>query len=853
MSSIFGNLRYALRQLRKSPGFTLTAVLTLALGIGATTAIFTLIHAVLLKSLPVTKPEELYRIGNKVHCCMWGGYTQWEEFSIFNYELYKQFRDHTPAFSDLAAFQAGSNTLGVRRAGNQQSAEPRLGQFVSGNYFRTFGIGAWAGRMLTDDDDREGASPVAVMSYRVWQTKYSSDPSVIGSTFQINNKPFIVVGIAPPGFFGGELRSFGVPDFWMPLADEPYLQEASSMLKGANLNWLDIIGRVRAGTDPKALEAQLKLELREWQMSHLADMSPQEKQFLPKQALHLTPGGAGVTSMRQDYQESLVLLLIAAGCVLLIACANLANLLLARGMAGRQQTSVRLALGASRMRMVQKALVESVLIGILGGLAGLLIAYAGTSLILRLVFINPISSVPIEASPSLPVLLFALGVSLVTGICFGVAPAWVSSHAEPLDALRGANRSVAGKTSLPQKALVVTQAAISLVLVSAAVMLSQSLRNMEHQKLGFETKDRIIAWIDGPLTSYQVDQLEKLYERIQERLQRIPGVRSVGIVQWAPMSGDNWNTSIRVEGNPEPREGDNSSSNDVRVMPGFSDTIGARMIMGRPITEQDTASSRKVAVINEAFAKKFFKGENPLGKHFGETEMKHAGDFEVVGIAADIRYIPWDMKKPIDAMYFVPEAQTVQWDTPGAINGETRSHYLGNIVLWAPGNPPGLETNVRQALAEIDPNLTVTDIKSYDDALAFDFSQHELMAKLTSLFGALALVLAAVGLYGVTAYTVERRTNEIGIRMALGANRFSVVKMVMRGAFLQVGIGLAIGIPAAIGAGHAMASQLFYVQPWNPLILIGATALLGLAALLAAVAPSQRAASVEPMQALRSE
>jgi predicted permease len=853
MSSVFADLRYALRQLRKSPGFTVTAVLTLALGIGATTAIFTLVHAVLLKSLPVTKPEELYRIGDKVHCCMWGGYTQSEEFSVFNYELYKHFRDHTPAFSDLAGFQAGYSTLGVRSAGSQQPAQSRLGQFVSGNYFRTFGIGAWAGRVLTDTDDREGAAPVAVMSYRVWQTKYGSDSSVIGTTFQINNKPFTIVGIAPPGFFGGELRSYGVPDFWMPLADEPYLQGASSMLKGANLNWLNVIGRVRPGTDPKALEAQLKLELREWQMSHLTDMSPQEKQFLPKQELHLTPGGAGVTSMRQDYQESLVLLLIAAGCVLLIACANLANLLLARGMANRQQTSVRLAMGASRMRMVRKALVESVLLGILGGAASLLIAYAGTSMILRLVFLNPISSVPIEASPSLPVLLFALGVSLLTGICFGVAPAWVSSHAEPLDALRGTNRSVSGRTSLPQKTLVVTQAAISLVLVSAAVMLSQSLRNMEHQSFGFETKDRIIAWIDGPLASYQVNQLENLYERMQERLQRIPGVRSVGMMQWAPMSGDNWNTSIRVEGKPEPHEGDNSVSNDVRVMPGFFDTIGNRIIMGRPITEQDTASSRKVAVINEAFAKKFFKGENPLGKHFGTAEMKHAGDFEVVGVAADIRYIPWDMKKPIDAMYFVPEAQTVKWDTPGAINGETRSHYLSHIVLWAPGNPPDLETKVRRALAEIDPNLTVTVMKSYEDALAFDFSQQELMAKLTSLFGGLALVLAAVGLYGVTAYTVERRTNEIGIRMALGADRLSVVKMVLRGAFLQVGIGLFIGIPAAIVAGHAMASQLFYVQPWNPLILIGAAALLGLAALLAAVVPSQRAANVEPMQALRAE
>ena len=850
---MLADLKFGLRQLRKSPGFTLTAVLTLALGIGATTAIFTLVHQVLLKSLPVTKPEELYRIGDKVHCCMWGGYTQWEEYSLFNYELYKHFRDNTPAFADLAAFEEGAGSMGVRREGSHQPAEMGMVQFVSGNYFRTFGIGSWAGRVLTDSDDREGAPPVAVMTYHAWQTKYGSDSSVIGATFQINSKPFTVVGVAPLGFFGAELNTYGVADFWIPLSKEPYLQGIGSLLKGPNLNWLDIIGRVRPGTDPKALEAQLKLELREWQTSHLADMNSQEKEFLPKQVLHLTPGGAGVTSMRQQYHDSLVLLLIAAGCVLLIACANLANLMLARGMASKQQTSVRLALGASRMRMVRKALTESVLLGILGGAAGLLLAYAATNMILRLVVVNKAEYLPLDAAPSMPVLLFALGVSLVTGICFGVAPAWVSSHAEPLDAMRGASRSVAGRTSLPQKALVVTQAALSVVLVSAAAMLTHSLRNMKNGNFGFETKDRYLLWIDPMQAGYQVNQLESLFERMKDRMQRIPGVRSVGIIQWAPMSGDNWNTSIRIEGKPEPHESDHYVANNVRMMPGFFDTIGNRIVMGRPITEEDTASSRNVVVINEAFAKKFFKGENPLGKHFGEAEMKHAGDYEIVGVAADARYVPWDMQNPIEPLFFKPEAQFISYDTAAGINGEMRSHYLGNIVLWAPGNPPELGTQVRRALAEIDPNLSVNDLKSYDDALSVDFAQQGLIAKLTSLFGGLALVLAAVGLYGVTAYTVERRTNEIGIRMALGADRMSVVKMVMRGAFLQVGIGLVIGIPAAIAAGHAMASQLFYVKPWNPLILASATLLLGVAALIAAVVPSQRAASVEPMEALRNE
>jgi putative ABC transport system permease protein len=846
------DFKLAWRQLRKSPGFALTAILTLALGTGATTAIFTLVHAVLLKSLPVTKPEELYRIGDKVHCCVWGGYTQWEEFSIFSDDLYKQFRDHTRAFTDLAAFQAGTSTLSIRRMGSQQPAQIGNGEYVSGNYFQTFGIGPWTGRVITASDDRDGAPPVAVISYHAWQQKFGSDPSVVGASFSINAKPFTVIGIAPPGFFGGALKSGGMPEFWIPLADEPVIADSNSFLKQPTANWLNLIGRVQPGTDPIALESQLRLELRQWQVGHLPDMGQQEKEFLPKQALHLTPGGGGVTQMRQQYHDGLRLLLIAAGCVLLIACSNLANLLLARGLASKQQTSVRMALGASRVRMVRKALVESLILGLLGGAAGLAFAYAGTSMILRLAFTGSNSFVPIEATPSLPVLLFALIVSMVTGICFGVAPAWVASHADPVEAMRGANRSTARKTSFPQKALVAAQAGLSLVLLSAAVMLSQSLHNLEHQSFGFETSDRYVAWIDPALAGYLPPRLPTLYQRIQERLKSIPGVRSVGISSYAPMSGDDWNNTIRVEGKPEPHSTDTTDAAFSRVMPGFFDTLQAQMAMGRPITEEDNASTRLVAVINESFAKKFFKGENPLGMHFGSGDMKHAADYEVVGVVKDIRYIVSD-RDSVMPMYYLPEMQTLHFEKPEEVAGEGRSHYLYNVILWAPGSPAGLAEQMRKAFAEIDPNLTIQDIKPYDEVLRFDFSQEGLIARLTSLFGGLALVLAAVGIYGVTAYGVEQRTNEIGIRMALGAGRLSVIRMVLRGAFLQVGIGLLIGIPASILAGHAMATQLFAVQPWNPIILATAALLLGLAALIAAVIPSQRAASVDPVLALRND
>lgn len=852
LESLLQDIRYTARQLRHSPGFAAVAILTVALGTGATTAIFTLVHAVLLKSLPVARPDQLYRIGDKVHCCMWTGYTQWEEYSLFSYELYRQFRDHTPAFIDLAAFEAGNSSLTVRRMGSEQPAQVMNGEFVSGNYFQTFGIGPWAGRILNGNDDRDGAAPVVVISYRAWQEKFAGNPSIVGSTFLINSRPFTVIGIAPPGFFGGALKSWGMPEFWIPLPDEPLLESANAFLNQPDSNWLDIIGRVRPGTDPRTLQARLRLELRQWQLSHWGDMGPQQREAFPKQKLYLTPGGAGVTQMRQQYQDGLRLLLIAAGCVLLIACSNLANLLLVRGLARKQQISVRMALGASRLRMVRKALVESLLLALLGGAAGLAVAWAGTSMILRLAFSGPNTWVPIAAAPSLPVLLFALAISVVTGIAFGVAPAWLTSHADPVESMRGASRSTAKKTSFPRKALVVVQAALSLVLLSAAAMLSQSLHNLEYQKLGFATQDRFVAWIDPALAGYQPPQLPALYQRIQERLQNVPGVRAVGLASYAPMSGDDWNNSIQVEGRPRTTSAYDNQAAFARVTPGFFQTLQVPMVMGRPIAEQDNPGSPLVAVINQAFAQKFFKGENPLGRHFGSGDIKRAGDYEVVGVVPDIRYLVSD-RDTIRAMYFLPENQSLHLTKPEEIVGEARSHYMDNIVLWAPGSPPDLQAQVNRALAEIDPNLSVRLMKSYAEAVRFDFSQEILTARLTSVFGALALALAILGIYGVTAYNVEQRTNEIGIRMALGADRFSVVKMVLRGAFLEVGAGLLIGIPATIAAGHAMASQLFSVQPWSPVILAAASMSLGLAALLAAIVPSQRAANVDPMESLRNQ
>lgn len=855
---MLADLRDATRQIRKAPGFAATALITLALGIGATTAIFTLVHQVLLKSLPVTKPDELWKIGDKNRCCNWGGYTQGPDgdFALFSWEAYEYFRAHTPEFSDLAALQAGGPSLGIRRFGSKAPLDTPVGQYVSGNFFRTLGVKPWIGRLFTDQDDQEGAPPIAVLSYRIWHDKYGSDPSIVGAAYQIDGHPFTVVGVAPPGFFGAKLTDGGMPDIWLPLATNVVIDGDDAgppMVKSPSHNFLDLLGRVRPGVNPRTLEAELNVELHSWLATHVTDMQPAEKQLWQQQKLHLVPGAAGVTPLRDAYEDGLKLLLIASGCVLLVACGNLANLMLARGLRDRAQTAIRVALGASRPRIIRKSLVECLILSAFGGALGIAVAYAGTRLILHLAFQNgdPNSYVPISAAPSLPVLLFTLVVSVLTGIIFGIAPAWMTSHANPIEALRGTNRSVGSGRSWAQKSLVVAQAAISIVLLSAAALLGHSLRNLEHQNFGFETQGRYIASIETSFGNYKPGQLEPLFQQIDDRLRQVPGIRMVTAALYAPMSGNSWNDGIRIEGQPEPPAKANTSAGWARVMPDFFETLGAKVVQGRTITDQDTATTRNVAVINEAFAKKFFRGENPIGQHFGPGKIAYSAKYEVVGVVKDIRYMTDGYKEPVGPMFWVPEAQTAHWDDPNYAGGDISSHFLNNIVIWAPGDPPGLEEHIRKALASVDPNLVVYSVDPYEKLLSDDFQQQKMIATLASLFGALGLLLACVGLYGVLAYTVEQRTSEIGLRMAMGANRVRVIKMVLYGALLQIGVGLAIGIPAAIGFGRLMTTQLFLVKPWDPVMLAFAVLILGSAALLASAIPARRAAGVDPMEALR--
>ena len=760
----------------------------------------------------------------------------------------RTFRDGTPGFVELAAFQAGRSLIGVRRNGRNQPAESQRSEYISGNYFSMFGIGAYAGRVTTPQDDHKGAEPVAVMSYRTWQQKYGLDPSVIGASFTMNGQPFTVVGIAPPGFFGDRIEN--PPAFWIPLADEPLINASSSILDFPEQDWLNLIGRVAPGADVMSMGARLQVELQQWLLSPVSKLQPGEQAAVPKQVLHLSYGGAGVQMMRDEYDSGLHLLMGISTFVLMIACANVANLTLVRATARKQQTSIRAALGAPRSRQIRQALTQSTVLALLGGVAGVGLAFAGTQLILHLAFQR--DYVPIQAMPSLPVLAFTFAVALLTGILFGVAPAWMTATANPADALRGANRSTGRSAGWTQKSLVVTQAALSLVLLCAAGLLTQSLRNMHHQHFGFETANCYISHIDPQMAGYKPTQLAGFYRQLHDALAAIPGVSRVSFSLYSPMEGDNWGETVYVEGQaPPPPDSDQNNASWVRVSDGYFETIGTKIVRGRAFTDQDKATSQRVAVVNQMFAKHFFKDESPIGKHFGNLDPRYAGNFEIVGVTEDTKY--QGPTREIRPMFFLPDVQSSIYENPRFITFEDRNHYLNAIELKTLGNVSGLEPQVRRALSQLNPDLAMIDFVSFADQVEQNFSQQAMIAKLTSVFGLLALALASVGLYGVTVYSVERRTSEIGIRMALGANRLNVLKLVLRGAFLQVGIGLAIGIPATILGGRAMATQLFGVKPYDPNILLLTTAVLSFAALVAAVVPARRAATLDPMRALRTE
>ena len=837
------DIRYALRQLWKTPGFTVTAILTLALGIGANAAIFTLVNAMLLKNLPVDDPKALVRIGDAYQCCVNDGAVADGDYALFSSNTYEQFRKNTPEFEEMAAMESGFNFFGPMTARRDGDSVPysSVSEFVSGNYFGTFGLQAQAGRLFSEADDVKGASVVGVMSYQTWTNHYNRDPSIIGSTFWIDTRPVTVVGIAPRGFYGDRL-STAPPDFYFPMRQIERLNDAD-YVDNPDRMWLYIVGRLRPGVDRAALQTKLSGELRQLLASTQSFSSIKDKPLLGRVHVVLTAGGGGIQIMQLGYTSKLTLLMWISGLVLLIACANIANLLLVRGMGRKAEICVRTALGAARGRVVQQLLTESIVLSVLGGIAALGVSYLGTRMLLALAFSD--MNVPIHAMPSLEVLGFASGVSIVTGVLFGVAPAWIAAQSRPADALRGGTRATVGGASLLQRSLVVLQTALSLVLLVGAGLFAASLNKLQGTDLKLESQNRYIIHIDPQTAGYLPSQVGALYQAIEENFRAVPGVLKVGISTVTPMEARNNNDAIQIEGQPDLHK----MAGWNRVNADYFDAVGTHLVMGRGIGVQDTPSEPLVAVVNQSFVKTFFKpGENPIGAHYGDPGPS-PNAATIVGVVEDTVYT--DVRAKSHPMTFVPILQRAASDERPI--DKVGSLYAGTIVLETSHPMDDLQNIARRTLSAVNPNLTVMKFQTFDEQIAGRFTQERMISRLMTLFGGLALLLATIGLYGVTSYTVARRTSEIGIRMALGADRALVLAMILLSALTQSLLGLAIGIPVAFYCVQFVKSQLYEMTNVSSGSMAIAIVTLLVAAFVAGLIPGRRAASIDPMRALRAE
>jgi predicted permease len=823
----------------------------MALGIGGTTAIFTLIHAVMMSSLPVSDPGRLYRVGEGDDCCVEG--SPQDRWGFYSYPLYEKLKAAAPEFEEVAAFQAGGALQGVRRE-HELVAKPLRSEYVTGSYFSMLGVRAFGGRVFTPDDDRPSAPPVAVLSHHVWQGSYGSDPSVVGSTFIVEGHPFTIIGVAPPGFFGETLRG-NPPDIWIPVQQEPLIDGASALLHEPVAAWLRMMGRLRPGASIAGMAPRLTGVLRQWiqyDSQYPANWMPEIIRTLPKQVINVIPAGSGVAVMKEEYSRSLQILLAVCGLVLLIACANVANLLLARAVTRRRHTAVRLALGATRRQIIAQALTESVLLALGGGVAGLVVAVAAARLLLSLAF-QSVRFLPISPLPSFVVLAFACGLALLTGVIFGAAPAWFATRTDPAEALHGAGRTTGDHSSFARQGLLIIQATVSVVLVAGATLLARSLNKLEHQDFGYQVQGRVLVNLHNPPATYTQAKLASLYREMEDRLNRLPGVQGSGLALYNPLT-NNWGELVFVSGHPPAKMSEEAEASWDRVSANYLQNLGVAVVRGRAFTPADNENSELVAVVNEAFVKRFFKSnENPLDQHFGLDYPENAGHFRIVGVIRNARFAGWGFNRPVLPTFYVPLAQSVDYKQDLMKRIELSSHFIGGIMLVTGASPGALEPLLRRTLADIDPNLTITSVRTMQEQIDISFDQERAVASLASLFGIVALLLAAIGLYGVTAYTVAQRTNEIGIRMALGADRVMVVQLILQGAFKRVVMGLVLGLPLAIGAGRLISAQLYGVSSWDPVALTIAAGALTICAFIASIIPARRAASISPTQALRVE
>jgi len=847
MGSLVQDLRYGVRMLLKSKAFTAVAVLSLALGIGANTALFSLVDSVLLKMLPVKRPNELVlfnwlsgprgmsrRIDGNITT---DSVTGMRSSTSFSYLTFQRIRDHNETLSGLFAFapfeQLNVNVDGV--------AEVAGGQLVTGGYYDALGVQAMLGSTIRPGDDDDGADPVVVITHRYWERRFARDPEVIGKKINVNNVTFTIIGVTPPEFFG-TLQVGESSDLTIPMSLESQLRPRSQSLRQAWFWWVRIMGRLKPGVAAEQaranLEGQFQQSAREGWEAGLAQFPAQGQAQSPQPrdvpSLRVASGSQGLNELRSAYSQPLTILVIVVGVVLLIACANVANLLLSRAASRQKEIAVRLALGASRWRLVRQLLTESVLLAILGGVVGVIFAYWGKDVLLAL---RPWGGgeLVLYLKLDLRVLGFTIGVSAITGLLFGLAPALRATRVDLTPALKDNARSlVGGSRSLLTKSLIVTQVAMSLVLLIGAGLFVSTLRNLQAVDVGFNRENLLLFRVDPRLSGYSGLQIANLYSRITERIEAVPGVRSATISRHPLLSGNRRTSSLSVQGASE------EASEAVYVnlvSASFFETMELPIVVGRGLSPRDDERAPKVAVINQTMARKYFGEDNPVGRRFGFGGPEEADKIEIVGVARDAKYTSLRQETPATA--YTPYLQ----ETPGQMNFAVRT--AGDVRALVP--------SIQEAVRDVDSNLPMFDVKTQSQQSDESVTGERLFATLSSFFGLVALVLACIGLYGVMSYGVARRTNEIGIRMALGATTLGVTRMVMRETMQVVGIGVAIGLGAAVATTRLVAAMLFGLAPTDPLMISFAVLLMIAVAALAGYIPARRASRVDPMIALRYE
>jgi predicted permease len=837
METLVQDLRYGLRMLRRNPGFTAVAVLTLALGIGANTAIFSLTNAVLLKMLPVRAPSRLVVIGDatQVGSRSSGGV----QVKILSYPLYRELRDHTSVFTGMLA-SGGVHRVRVVE-GNSEITNDAVAALVTGNYFSVLGVDALLGRTLNpEDDEAKGKHPVVVISYDFWKRRFSQNPEILGQTIRLNNFPYTIVGVAPPEFFGDTVGE--AQDFWVPIMMQEQMIQGRAFLETPTVSWLEVIARLKPGGSLAQARAEVNVALQQFANGPRGQsLDADDREALRKSKMDVSPGGQGFSYVRGKFVAPLVALMAIVGLVLLIACVNVANLLLARAAARQKEMGVRLAMGAARGRLVRQLLTESMLLAFAGGLAGLLAAQWGTRLLLTLSRGADVSR-HLDVRPDLGVLAFTVAICLFTGLLFGLVPALRSIRVAVGPTLKDTSHSLGGGSSRWSwgRGLVVAQVALSLLVLFVAGLLVRTMQNLKALDLGYDREHLLLVKTDPLAAGYKGDRQVEYLNEITRRLAILPGVHAVTYSTNGLFSNSDSDEELTVEGFVHRSDQDRLVHWD-RVGPGYLSTLGVPLVLGRDIGDQDTATSPKVAVINETMARFYFGNGSPLGRRFwfGDDHNRDR-PVEIVGVARDAR--GHGMRDKMERRYYLPFTQNPE-ESMGRMVFEVRTS----------GDPAAFVESVRKTVTGFDANPQVIFVRTMDELVEFAISNEILVAKLSGFFGILALLLCCVGLYGITSYTVGGRTKEIGLRMALGAQRSAMLWMVLRQTARLLGIGVFLGIPLALLGSYLSSSLLFGLKTVDPLAMAVAVLLLAAVAFLAGWIPARRASKVEPMVALRYE